>query len=320
MKILITGGSGFIGSHVVERLLARGIRVRIYDLIYPEFIKQLPEDQKDLVDHYQGSLLEEDRIRLASSGMDAIFHLAAVADVNEIAKDPKYAQRINNEGTFNILETARMNPSISRVIFASTIWVYQNTPQGNGPLVEDSPLALPSHFYTATKISGEANCIAYSQLFDVPVTVLRFGIPYGPRSRGSIVSAMFTKKAFNKEPIIIEGDGSQYRKFVYVEDLAEGCVLALKDIAKNRTYNLEGDEKVSIKQVAETVRELIGDVEVQYKEGRKGDFSGKEISNARAKQELGWMPKTTFKDGMGKYIIWYKKNVLGKEQAQKIII
>jgi len=314
MKALVTGGSGFIGSHVVEKLVDRGIRVRIYDLVYPDFLENLPENKKKLVEYYQGSLLEEDRIRLASSTVDAIFHLAAVADINDVVKEPRYAEDINVRGTFNVLEVARLNSDIKRTIFASTVWIYQDTPQGDGLLKEDTPVSLPSHFYTATKFAGEANCMAYSKLFNVPVTILRFGVPYGPRARGTVVSAIFVEKALKGESITIAGDGNQYRKFVYVEDLAKGCVLALKEVARNKIYNLEGEEKISIKQIAETVDEILSGVKIVYIEGRKDDFSGKDISNQRAKDELGWSPTTSFKEGMKRYIEWYKKNVFKKEK------
>lgn len=314
MKVLVTGGSGFIGSHVVEKLVDRGIRVRIYDLVYPEFLENLPENKRKLVEHYQGSLLEEDRIRLASSTVDAIFHLAAVADINDVVKEPRYAEDINVRGTFNVLEVARINSDIKRTIFASTVWIYQDTPQGDGLLKEDTPVSLPSHFYTATKFAGEANCMAYSKLFNVPVTILRFGVPYGPRARDTVVSAIFVDKALRGEPITIAGEGNQYRKFVYVEDLAKGCVLALKEVARNKIYNLEGEEKISIKQIAETVDEILSGVKIVYIEGRKDDFSGKDISNQRAKDELGWSPTTSFKEGMKRYIEWYKKNVFKKEK------
>ena len=314
MKALVTGGSGFIGSHVVEKLVDRGIRVRIYDLVYPDFLENLPENKKKLVEYYQGSLLEEDRIRLASSTVDAIFHLAAVADINDVVKEPRYAEDINVRGTFNVLEVARLNSDIKRTIFASTVWIYQDTPQGDGLLKEDTPVSLPSHFYTATKFAGEANCMAYSKLFNVPVTILRLGVPYGPRARGTVVSAIFVEKALKGESITIAGDGNQYRKFVYVEDLAKGCVLALKEVARNKIYNLEGEEKISIKQIAETVDEILSGVKIVYIEGRKDDFSGKDISNQRAKDELGWSPTTSFKEGMKRYIEWYKKNVFKKEK------
>jgi len=128
------------------------------------------------------------------------------------------------------------------------------------------------------------------------------------------VSAIFVEKALKGESITIAGDGNQYRKFVYVEDLAKGCVLALKEVARNKIYNLEGEEKISIKQIAETVDEILSGVKIVYIEGRKDDFSGKDISNQRAKDELGWSPTTSFKEGMKRYIEWYKKNVFKKEK------
>jgi len=314
MKVLVTGGSGFIGSHVVEKLLDRGIKVRIYDLLYPEFLENLPEEKRKMVDYYQGSLLEDEKIKFASGGIDVIFHLAAVANVNDVVKDPKYAEKINVQGTFNVLEAAREIESVKRVVFASTVWMYQDTEQVGGPLTESSPLTFPSHFYTATKFAGEANCVSYSKLFNVPYTILRFGVPYGVRARGATVLAIFVDKALKGDPLTIAGDGSQYRKFVNVEDLAEGCVLALKPEAENQTYNLEGDEKITIKDIADTVKEVLGNVEIVYTEGRKGDLGGKDISNEKAGKELGWTPKTKFKVGAKQYIEWYKSSLDSVEE------
>jgi len=306
-KVMVTGGSGFIGSHLVDKLIERGIKTRIYDLVYPEFLSNYPEEKKKMAEYHRGDLLDTDSLRVACNNIDAIYHLAAVPDVYEVAEDPAFAQKINIGGTLNILEVARIK-KIRRVIFASTIWVYQNTPDSGGELSEDASISHPDHLYGATKLSGEAGCIAYSKLYNVPFTILRFGIAYGPRARRAVVSAVFTDKALKGETIFIDGDGSQYRKFVNVEDLAEGCLLALNDIAENKIYNLEGDEKVSIKQVAETINEIIGGVKIEYRQGRRGDFGGKNISNKKAKNELGWSPKISFKQGMKEYIEWYKQN------------
>ena len=105
----------------------------------------------------------------------------------------------------------------------------------------------------------------------------------------------------------LAGDGMQFRNFVYVEDLAEGNVLALQSAAKNRTYNLDGTEKVTIRQIAETVAKVVGNVKIEYVPARLGDFSGKTVDSSRAKTELGWEPKTSFEEGLNKYINWYKK-------------
>ena len=141
-------------------------------------------------------------------------------------------------------------------------------------------------------------------------TILRYGVPYGPRARGGSVLAAFTARALKGEPLTIMGDGSQYRKFVYVEDLAEGNVAALQDVAANKVYNLEGLKPVTIKEVAETVQKLVGNVEIQYKETRAADFEGKSISSAKAKKELGWEPKVSFEEGARRYIEWYKASGL----------
>src|SRR5207253_2590664 len=117
-------------------------------------------------------------------------------------------------------------------------------------------LKPPSHLYTATKIASEYYCESYSKLYNLSTTILRYGIPYGPRARAGAVVPIFVKKALQGQALTIAGDGLQFRKFVYVEDLAEGNVLALKPIAANKIYNLDGTEKVTIKQIAETVQKL----------------------------------------------------------------
>ncbi|MFC1951530.1 NAD-dependent epimerase/dehydratase family protein [Chloroflexota bacterium] len=298
MRALVTGGSGFIGSHVVDKLRDKGIEVRVFDLAIPTYRKD--------IEHYQASLLDFDALRFALGGVDAIFHLGAIADVKDVYQEPHYAEAINVRGTINVLEAAKRNGSVKRVIFGSTTWVYGDT-VGN-ILDEDTPLSGPSHIYTATKMAGEYYCQCYSRLYDLPTTILRYGIPYGPRAREGAVVPNFVKKALNGESLTIAGDGLQYRKFIYVEDLADGNVLALKEIAKNKIYNLEGKEKVSIRQIAETIQKILGKVEIKYVEGRPGDFSGKEIIANRAREELGWEPRVSFEEGVGRYIEWFKDN------------
>lgn len=134
------------------------------------------------------------------------------------------------------------------------------------------------------------------------ITILRYGIPYGPRARDGAVIPIFVRKALNGEPLTIAGDGSQFRKFIYVEDLAEGNVLALQSVAKNKVYNLDGSSKVTIKQIAETIRNIIGDVKIEYTSARPEDFSGKEVLSELAKRELGWEAKTNIEEGVRRYI------------------
>lgn len=302
MRALVTGGSGFIGSHVVDKLRERGLRVRVFDMVFPTF--------RSDIEFYHGSVLDLDALRMAMSEVDVVYHLAAVADVKDVLDDPHYAEAINVRGTVNVLEAAR-RCKVSRIIYGSTSWVYSDIRE---PYVdEDTPLAPPSHLYTATKIAGEYYCRSYSNLYGLQHTILRYGIPYGPRARDAAVVPIFVRKALRGEPLTIAGDGAQYRKFVYVEDLAEGNVLALKPVAKGRIYNLDGRERVSIREIAETLQRLLGDVKIEYVPARPGDFSGKGVSSERAKRELDWEPRTSFEEGLRRYVEWFK----GREEERR---
>jgi len=296
MKALVTGGAGFIGSHVVDKLRGRGVNVRVFDMVMPTF--------RSDIEFYQGSLLDLQALRMAISGIDVVFHLAAIADVKDVFEEPHYSESINVRGTINVLEAAR-KAKVRRLVYGSTTWVYSEVSESH--VDEETSLRPPSHLYTATKIASEYYCQCYSKLYNVPTTILRYGIPYGPRARDGAVVPIFVEKAISGKPLTIAGDGLQFRKFVYVEDLAEGNVLALKPNAENRTYNLDGAEKVSIKQIAETIQKLIGNVSIEYVEGRPGDFAGKEISSERARRELDWAPRISFEEGVRRYIAWYQE-------------
>lgn len=294
MRVLVTGGSGFVGSHVVDRLRARGIDVRVYDLRRPRY--------RDDIEFQQGSILDLETLRMAMNGVDAVYHLAAVADVKDVYEDPAYGESINVRGTINILEAMRRS-GLKRLIYGSTTWAYGAS---QGELVdEDTPLGTPEHLYTATKIASEYYCHCYATLYGLEPTILRYGIPYGSRARAGAVIPAFVEQALNKQPIVIAGDGSQFRQFVYVEDLAEGNVLALKSVARNRVYNLDGSEKVTIRRIAEIIRSVLGsEVEIQYGEPRAGDFGGRVVSSERARDELGWTPQVSFEEGVRRYIQW----------------
>jgi len=198
--------------------------------------------------------------------------------VGVVAEQPLAAEQLNARGTLHVLETAR--ELRIRVQYASTIWVYSDVDVGAHEADEDTPLAHPSHLYTATKLAGEMYCHTYGQLYDVPSTILRFGIPYGPRARPAAVLPIFVRRALAGDPLTIAGDGSQSRRFVYVEDLAEGIVAALRPEAARRTYNLVGEEDTTVRQIADAVRQAVGDAQILYTPGRAGDFSGIRVSGA----------------------------------------
>ena len=294
MRVLVTGGSGFIGSHVVDRVRARGHEVRIFDLV--------PSPYHDDVDTVIGDLCDPADVARALDGCDAVMHLAAVADVDRVAQDPALTDRVNVQGTQTLLDGVR-NGGIGRFVYASTIWVYGDA-AGPEALDEDAPLDHPKHFYTATKIAGEMYTVSYGELYGVEWTILRFGIPYGPRARPTAVVPAFTAKALAGQPLTIAGDGTQSRRFVYVEDLAEGVAASLVPAAANRIYNLVGRENTSVRAIARAVRDVVGDVPIVHIEGRAGDLRGGNISGERAARELGWEPTTAFVDGVRRYVDW----------------
>jgi UDP-glucose 4-epimerase len=195
------------------------------------------------------------------------------------------------------------------------VWVYGGA-DGNGKLLdEDSPLALPGHFYTATKIAGEMYCRSYSKLYGLEQTTLRFGIPYGPRSREAAVVAAFVRRAQSGEPLLIAGTGNQTRQFVYVEDLAEGVAASLADSAPPGVYNLVGDETTSVRTIAETVRDLVAPVPIVYVDGRKGDVETRHASGERAARDLDWRAATRFSEGVRRYVDWVNATS-GSSQAR----
>jgi UDP-glucose 4-epimerase len=293
-RILVTGGSGFIGSHVVDKLAEAGHEPRIYDL------KESPHHSADSVDTVVGDLFDAESLRAAMEDCDAVVHLAAYADVGIVADQPMDAEECNSRGTLAVLEAARATGT--RVVYGSTIWVYGAS--GDGVIDEDAPLGLPDHLYTASKLAGEMYCTSYAELYDVPCTILRFGIPYGPRARPAAVIPIFVSKALAGEPLTIAGDGLQTRRFVYVEDLAEGVVAGLDRGGENRVYNLAGDQTVTIRELADIVSGLIDDTEIVHTPGRNGDFGGAVISNDRAAEELGWRASTPLSEGVRRYLAW----------------
>jgi UDP-glucose 4-epimerase len=296
VTVLVTGGAGFIGSHVVDLLCASCHEPRIFDLVRSPYANG---DVESIV----GDLLDRDALDRATRGCEAVVHLAAVADVNDVAADPVRADLVNVRGTQFALEAA-LAAGVRRFVYASTIWVYGGA-NGNGQaLDEDTPLVVPSHLYTATKLTGEMYCRSYAELYGLDQTTLRFGIPYGPRSRAAAVVAAFVARARAGEPIAIAGDGLQSRQFVYVDDLAEGVVAALAAEAPAGVYNLVGEELTSIRAIALHVQGLVADVPIVHVDGRKADVELKRASAERAARELGWRASTPFREGIRSYVEW----------------
>lgn len=297
MRVAVTGGSGFIGSHVVDKLVAAGHRVIVIDKRPPSRPGATFRD----VDISDLSGLVR-----ATAGCDAVFHLAAVANVNEAMADPAGTFDLNVAGTARVWEAARRN-QVGRTVLASTVWVYAAA-TGEGTVTEDTPFdtAGTGHVYTASKIAAELVATSFGELYQQPYTILRYGIPYGPRMRPELVIPRFVRAAMAGEQITIQGDGLQYRNYVYVEDLADAHVLALAEAGENQAFNLEGPEQVSIRRIAEVVRDQVNpDLRIEFVPARPGDYEGRPVSADKARQLIGWHASTSFDEGMRRYLDWW---------------
>ncbi|HZP28003.1 MAG TPA: NAD-dependent epimerase/dehydratase family protein [Acidimicrobiia bacterium] len=295
MRVAVTGGAGFIGSHVVDQLLEAGHDVVVVDMLPPH---------RD-VEARAVDVLDLDGLQQATADCDAVFHLAAVSNVKDVERDPARAVAVNVVGTTNVWEAARRN-ELRRAVLASTVWVY-GAAVGQRGLDERTPMVVDSigHTYTATKLAAEMVVHSMHDLYGQPFTILRYGIPYGPRMRSDLVIARFVDNALAGRPITIEGSGLQYRNYVYVEDLARAHVLALSDAGENEVFNLEGPEPVSVRRIAEAVQLALDHrVRIVHGPARAGDFTGREVSAERARTRLGWEPRVGFEDGLRRYIEW----------------
>ena len=282
MNILVTGGSGFIGSQVVDKLIEAGHRVRVLDIKEP--------CHREDVEFWKGDITSRKDIKRSLIDVDIVYHIAAFSDINLVKANPLSTIKYNIMGTAYLLEECRKQ-GISRFILASSIYV----PGRRG------------HLYTTAKLASERLCQDYYTLYSLPYTILRYGTAYGPGSRMDDAVSVFVTRALRGENLLIYGSGEQKRNFIYVEDLAWGNVAALKPAAENQTYILAAERAVSIRELAETVRSIFGQrIGIEYHPAREDDYQGGMVSPSKAKRELGWEPKVDFEEGIRRYIDWYQ--------------
>jgi UDP-glucose 4-epimerase len=299
MRVAVTGGCGFIGSHVVDQLARAGHDVVVIDVAGGW--------RNPAADYRDADLFDEAALHAAVAGCRAIFHLAGAADVNDVAADPVRAVRLNVEGTARVLDAARLG-AVDRVLLASTVWVYGATvgESEQAERTEAAPVDVRSagHVYVATKLAAEMLVHSYRDMYGQHFTILRYGIPYGPRMRDALVVARFVKAAQEGQPIKIAGTGEQQRNYVYVEDIADAHVRALEAAAVDQTLALEGGEPVSVREIADTVCELVRPVPIEHVPARAGDYQGIAVSARLAKELLDWAPVTPFAAGVRRYLDW----------------
>lgn len=286
MRGIVTGGSGFLGSHVADGLQRAGHDVTVFDLA--------PTSRHRSV---TGDLLDAGALKLAFKGADFVCHLGAVGDVYLAAERPALAAAVNVSGTANVCDAA-IEVGVTRVVIAST-WEVYGEPRYQ-PMDEAHPTS-PDHPYNITKLAGERLALSYVHLRKLPVVALRLGTTYGTRMRPNSVFSVFVRKALAGEPITIQGSGQQGRQFVHARDIARGFAAAVERGEAGRAFNLVGDRMVSIRELAELVTGIVP-TQVTHGEPRPGDVASALVSNERARRELGWAPEVPFEEGLSEMI------------------
>ena len=297
MNILVTGGAGFIGSHLVRHLLAKGENVTALDNLSTGLAENLPPEAK-LVEM---DILDEDLPKVVAAGaFDAIVHLAAQTMVDTSIKDPLLDTRENLLGTVHVLEAARA-ANVKRVIFASTAAVYGDVKEDDLPVREAQPTE-PMSFYGLSKLSVEKYLEMYRKIYGMEYVVLRFANVYGERQgdggEGGVIS-IFAKAVAEGRDITIYGDGEQTRDFVYAGDIAEGILAALRTEEVNAAYNLSTQTETSLRELVSLLAEIRGrEIVPKYGAEREGDIYKSMLSNNRARRGLDWQPVTTLAEGL----------------------
>ena len=313
-KILVIGGAGFIGSHLVEQLLTEPVKeVIIYDNLVRGNIKHLQDclsDKRCYIYPYGGDIRDIDILNKAMEGVDFVFHLAAMWLLH--CKDfPRTAFDVNVQGTFNVLEACVKN-NIKKLIYASSASVYGDAIEV--PMTESHPFNN-KNFYGATKISGEAMCTAFHDRYGLEIIGLRYMNVYGPRQDqhavySGVIPIMLNNIQNGKSPVI-NGDGSQAYDFIYVEDAAKANICALKSKQAFGFYNVGTEVQTSVKQLCDKILELKNsDLKVQYVPYSEDDarqFVKNRIgSREKAEHEIGFKFSDSLETGLSKLIEWRK--------------
>jgi len=312
--ILVTGAAGFIGSHLCEALLTRGdqiIAVDNFDPFYPEKIKRRNiENLLSSVNFhfYQDSILDVDRLDqiFTTHSPTHVVHLAALAGVRPSIQQPSQYQKINVEGTTNLLEMARKF-RVQNFIFASSSSVYGNNKKV--PFSETDNVDYPISPYAATKKAGELLCYTYHYLYHINIFALRFFTVYGPRQRPEMAIHKFTRAIDNGETIQVYGYGRHKRDFTYIDDIIQGVVRAIDRVKGYEIINLGESQTVTTNQMIEYIEKALGkkaireDLPVQ-----PGDVEQTYADIRKARQLLDYHPTTPIEEGIRKFVDWYVKN------------
>lgn len=306
-KALVTGGAGFIGSHLVDALAAQGCAVTVLDNLASGHLSNL-DMAEGRIDFVQGDIQDTETLAQLAQGCDAIFHQAAVVSVTQTVEDPVSSAMVNDLGTIKVLDAARRN-GVRRVVLASSSAVYGDAPQL--PKTEAMTPA-PMSPYAVQKLTNEYYADLYHRLYGLETVCLRYFNVYGPRqdpsSPYSGVISIFMTKACGTQAPIIYGDGRQTRDFVFVADVVQANVLAAtQEAASGRVFNVGTSHSVEINSLWQMIAGMAGiTVAADHADARPGDIMHSLASIQRAREVLGFQPTIFFKEGLRRTFDWYR--------------
>lgn len=310
MRVLVTGGAGFIGSHVAEALLKRGDEVSIVDnfnTFYDPALKRrnLTEVTKlGPVRIIEGDLMDGDVRNQAVEDCDAVIHLAAWAGVRPSIEMPvRYVEQNLLMPTL-LVETLRAH-GIKRLVWASSSSVYGEN--AHPPFAEEANILAPVSPYAATKVGGEALAASFAHLYDLDITSLRFFTVYGPRQRPEMAIHKFARLLKQGQPIPRFGDGSTSRDYTYIDDIIIGVLGALDHLDGYHVYNLGESDRVSLNQLIDLLaRALKVDAQITALPRQPGDVSHTNADIRRAQNEIGYRPSVAIHDGIERFCAWFE--------------
>lgn len=311
MKVLVTGGAGFIGSHILDALRARGDEIALLDDfndLYDPAIKRAAAATSG-ARIFEADLRDRAAVRATIQAYqpDAIVHLAARAGVRQSIENPRLYIDVNLTGTLNLLDEAVI-AGVSRIVFSSSSSVYGNNPKV--PFAETDPLESIISPYAVTKLAGENLCRIYAQLHGLAITALRFFTVYGPRQRPDLAISKFVQRIAAGHPIELYGDGTSSRDYTYVDDIAAGVLAALDRLRPGfRIYNLGGEHPVTLAELVPVIERVVGKPAVIHRlPAQAGDVERTWADVRLARTELDYAPTISLEEGLRRYWHWYQSH------------
>jgi len=301
-RVLVTGGAGFVGVNLAPVLAHLGYATRCYDNFSTG--RRDDADSAGYDEIVEGDVLDPSALIEATSGCTHLVHLAAQSGVPASVEDPVTDCEINVTGTLHALLAAR-DAGVAGFVFASS-----NAPLGEiTPPAHEGLVPRPTSPYGASKLAGEAYCSAFAGSYNLPTVALRFSNVYGPYSyhKGSVVAA-FCKRALAGEPLIVYGDGTQTRDFVFVEDLCRGIAAAVADGGKGVVAHLGSGTETTVLEVARQVSDRFGGVPVEHRPSRVGDVAHSTADISGARERFGFAPRVGLDEGLDHTVSWFQES------------